>query len=237
MDLIEPLRSITLLGFGFVLGLKHALDADHVVAVSTLVTQTKNLKKSSLFGAIWGLGHTTTLLLVGFLILTFKLSFPEKLTLLFEFLVGIVLVILGIGVLRKVIKSKIHFHGHKHGGVVHIHFHSHKGSSSHSNHTHHYKKSFVVGVVHGLAGSAALMLLVLTTVKSIFQGLLYIIIFDIGSILGMLAISTIIGLPFVLTKNFANTHNRIKIIAGVMSIVLGFTIMYEIGFAGGLLQI
>lgn len=226
----EPSYLITLLGLGFILGLKHALDADHVVAVSTIVSQTKSLKISSLFGALWGLGHTTTLLLVGLTILSLKLTIPDKIALSFEFLVGIVLVILGVDVLRKVVKEKLHLHGHRHDKIIHTHFHSHNHPFFH-NHTH---KSIAVGMVHGLAGSAALMLLVLATVKSVVQGLLYILVFGIGSILGMLIVSGIIGLPFLLTAKFDKIHNGIKISAGVISILLGSIIIYEIGFVGGL---
>lgn len=225
MAMIEPLQLTILLGLGFILGLKHALDADHVVAVSTIVSQTKNLKKSSLAGAIWGVGHTATLFLVGLVILVFKLAIPDKLALSFEFIVGVVLVVLGVDVLRKVIKGKVHLHEHQHGDSVHTHLHSHKESPSH-NYIH---KSFVVGTIHGLAGSAALMLLVLTTVNSIFQGLLYILIFGIGSIVGMLIVSGIIALPFLLSSKFDKINNIVKILAGTISIVLGFTIMYEIG--------
>lgn len=225
MAMIEPLQLTILLGLGFILGLKHALDADHVVAVSTIVSQTKNLKKSSLAGAIWGMGHTATLFLVGLVILVFKLAIPDKLALSFEFIVGVVLVVLGVDVLRKVIKGKVHLHEHQHGDNVHTHLHSHKESPSH-NYIH---KSFVVGTIHGLAGSAALMLLVLTTVNSIFQGLLYILIFGIGSIVGMLIVSGIIALPFLLSSKFDKINNIVKILAGTISIVLGFTIMYEIG--------
>jgi sulfite exporter TauE/SafE len=225
MAMIEPLQLTILLGLGFILGLKHALDADHVVAVSTIVSQTKNLKKSSLAGAIWGMGHTATLFLVGLVILVFKLAIPDKLALSFEFIVGIVLVALGVDVLRKVSKGKVHLHEHQHGDSVHTHLHSHKESPSH-NYIH---KSFVVGTIHGLAGSAALMLLVLTTVNSIFQGLLYILIFGIGSIVGMLIVSGIIALPFLLSSKFDKINNIVKILAGTISIVLGFTIMYEIG--------
>jgi high-affinity nickel permease len=221
---------ITLLGLGFALGLKHALDADHVVAVSTIVSQTRSLKKSSLFGALWGAGHTTTLFLAGLVILIFKLAIPDKLALSFEFLVGMVLVILGVDVLRKIIRDKVHLHRHKHDRLIHAHFHSHKGSPLHS----HSHRSFIVGMIHGLAGSAALMLLVLATVKSIFHGLLYILIFGIGSILGMLITSAIIGLPFVLTARFDRINNSVTILAGTISIVLGLIIMYEIGVVNGL---
>lgn len=232
MIMIETFKLITLFGLGFVLGLKHALDADHVVAVSTIVSQTKSLKKSLLAGAIWGVGHTITLLLVGLVILIFKLTIPDKLALSFELIVGVVLVVLGVDVLRKVIKEKVHLHEHQHGSSVHTHLHPHKESWSH-DHTH---RSFVVGMIHGLAGSATLMLLVLTTVRSVFQGLLYILIFGIGSIIGMLIVSGIIGFPFLLLAKFGKINNSVKILAGTISIVLGFTIMYKIGFVNGLFR-
>ncbi|NOZ64370.1 MAG: urease accessory protein UreH [Caldiserica bacterium] len=227
---MEVFQVVTLLALGFVLGLKHALDADHVVAVSTIVSQVKSIKKSSLFGAIWGVGHTTTLLLVGLLILILKIAIPDKVASSFEFIVGIVLVVLGIDVLRKVIRDKIHFHKHQHGEVVHTHLHSHRKSFLHS----HVHKSFLVGVVHGLAGSAALMLLVLTTIKSVFLGALYILIFGVGSILGMLVIGGIISLPFLFTAKSDRVNSTVKILAGTISILLGITIMYKIGFLGGL---
>lgn len=232
MIMIETFKLITLFGLGFVLGLKHALDADHVVAVSTIVSQTKSLKKSLLAGAIWGVGHTITLLLVGLVILIFKLTIPDKLALSFELIVGVVLVVLGVDVLRKVIKEKVHLHEHQHGSSVHTHLHPHKESWSH-DHTH---RSFVVGMIHGLAGSATLMLLVLTTVRSVFQGLLYILIFGVGSIIGMLIVSGIIGFPFLLLAKFGKINNSVKILAGTISIVLGFTIMYKIGFVNGLFR-
>ena len=222
----EPFQFISLLGLGFVLGLKHALDADHVVAVSTIVSETRSLKKSSLAGALWGMGHTITLFLVGLFVLIFKLTIPDKLALSFEFIVGAFLVVLGVDVLRKIRKEKIHLHKHKHGDVVHIHLHSHKESISH----HHSHKSFVVGMLHGLAGSAGLMLLILTTINSLSQGLLYILIFGVGSTIGMLMVSGVIGLPFLLTAKVNKVHNAVKLVAGTISIVLGFTIMVEIGF-------
>lgn len=229
--MIVSIHLITLLGLGFALGLKHALDADHVVAVSTIVSQTKSLKKSSLFGAIWGAGHTTTLLIVGLILLGLKLTIPKWIALSFEFLVGIVLVLLGLNVIWKLISEKLHYHKHTHASVEHTHVHSHKTSSMHD----HFHKSFAVGMVHGLAGSATLMLLVLGSVTSLVEGVLYILVFGIGSIFGMLVVSTIIGLPFMLTTRFEAVHNSVKIVAGSFSILLGFTIMYEIGYINGLL--
>jgi len=224
---MESVPLFTLLGFGFLIGLRHAFEADHVVAVSTIVSQTKSLKASSIFGAIWGLGHTTTLFVIGLLILLFKLTIPNRIALSLEFLVGIVLVILGIDVLRKIVKNKIHIHKHQHHSSRHAHFHSHLQTKSH---THPHARSFTVGLIHGLAGSSALMLLVLATTSSVSQGLLYIALFGLGSILGMLLMATLIGLPFLLTSKFDRLNNTIQGLAGATSIAIGLTIMFRIGF-------
>ena len=213
------------------MGLKHALDADHVVAVSTIASQVKNLKCSSMLGIFWGIGHTATLFFISLLVLLFKINIPISFSLLFEFLVGIMLIILGINTLRKIFKEKIHLHTHKHKATYHLHLHKHELSSSH-NHAH---KSFFIGMVHGLAGSAALMLLVLTTVKSTFEGLIYVTIFGIGSITGMFLASMAIGVPFVITKKFTSFEKDIKIIAGSASIIMGGIIIYEISYKNGLL--
>jgi len=222
----EILQLMTLLGLGFVLGLKHSLDADHVVALSTIVSHTRSLKKSSLVGVLWGLGHTLALFLVGILLLSFRFTLPDRIALAFELLVGVVLVFLGIDVLRKIEKGKIHLHEHKHSNSTHMHFHSHKDAESHI-HTH---KPFIVGMFHGLAGSAGIMLLILTTVSSTFQGLLFIALFGIGTILGMLAVSIVISLPFMFSSKFDKLQNTLRMLAGVFSIVFGVVIISEIGF-------
>lgn len=221
----ESFQLIALLGFGVVLGLKHALDADHVVALSTIVSHTKSLRKSSLVGLLWGVGHMFALFLVGILLLSFRLTLPDKIALSFEFLVGVVLVVLGIDVLRKISRGKIHLHEHRHGNSAHVHFHSHSDAESHV----HAHKSFVVGMFHGLAGSAAVILLILTTVKSMLQGLLFILVFGIGAILGMLIVSTFIMLPFMFSSKFDKIQNSLRVIAGIVSIVFGVSIIYEIG--------
>ena len=222
----ELFSLLSLLMLGFVLGLEHALDADHVAAVSAIASETKSVKKSSILGIFWGLGHTTTLFIAGIIVLIFQIVIPKNLALSFELLVGIRLIALGLGVLWKAAKSKIHLHIHEHDGAGHVHFHSHALSESHSH--SHAHKSFIVGAVHGLAGSAALMLLVLATVDSFFSGLLYILVFGLGSIIAMLTISTIIGLPFRLTSNFGKINGAIKLIAGFASIILGVSIIYGI---------
>lgn len=225
-------QSLTLFGLGFVLGLKHALDADHVVALTTFVSQTRSLKKSSLIGITWGLGHTLTLFLVGLAILVFKLTIPEKVALSFEFLVGIVLIVLGANVVRKAWQDKIHIHEHTYeADDTHIHLHTHSQSPLH-NHTH---ASFGVGMIHGLAGSAALVLLALTTVQSVFQGIVFILIFGAGSILGMFLTTTIIAYPLQFIGQFDRINQGIKVVAGVASLVVGLFLMYEVGFVYGLL--
>lgn len=214
------------IGFGFILGLEHAMDADHVVAVSTIVGRTRDIKRASLIGVIWGMGHTTTILLVGSLILILKSSLPTWLGPSLELLVGIMLVILGLDVMRKVKIEKLHIHRHSHGNKVHTHIHSHKDSYEHD----HAHKPYIVGMVHGLAGSAALTLIVLTSIGSTFMGIIYLLVFGIGSITGMLIVSAMIRLPFKLTSRHNRINSVLKIGTGVISIMLGIMLIYQTNF-------
>jgi high-affinity nickel permease len=236
MEFIDT-KIVTLLALGFLLGIGHAFDADHVVAVSTLVTKNRNLKKSSFLGIFWGIGHTTTLLIVGLAILTLKLTIPDKIALSMEFLVGAMLVVLGGSVLKEVITNRIHMHSHSHGREPHLHLHAHKEEKAHV-HQHRLRpefKSMLVGMIHGLAGSAALVLLVLTAAPSLAHGIFYILIFGMGSIIGMMLISTLISLPLILTvKKFDSLNEKIRTGAGLISIGLGIVIMLEIGIGKGL---
>ncbi|MFQ5881757.1 MAG: sulfite exporter TauE/SafE family protein [Candidatus Methylomirabilales bacterium] len=228
---------VTTLFVGFVLGMEHALDADHVVAVSTIVSHSRSLWRSSLTGIFWGVGHSLTLVMVGLVVLLFKVHIPERWALSMEFFVGLVLVALGGQILWQYRRKRVHAHVHSHGGEVHIHFHSHAlgEDHDHDHHASHLRKPLLVGMIHGLAGSAALMLLVLTTVRSAAQGFLYILVFGVGSIVGMLLTSSLIALPFALTAaRFQRINEAIRIVAGVVSIILGAAIMIEIGFLKGL---
>jgi len=223
---------------GFALGIKHALDADHVVAVSTIASQYRNPFRATLAGVFWGIGHTTTLLLVGIAEIGFKLVIPEQLALSMEFLVGIVLVILGFQTLWQFLPRKKHAHVHDHGHEMHTHEHVHspiKGEENVQHHALRQHKSLLIGMLHGLAGSAALMLLVLSTIQSAWEGVVYILIFGVGSILGMMIISTLIGLPFALSSGrFASINQVIKFAAGTLSMALGIFVMVNIGFVEGL---
>ena len=223
---------LSLLGFGFLLGIRHAFDVDHIAAVSTIIHNHKSIKKSTLVGLFWGFGHTISLLIAGLLILLFKISVPEKIALSLEFIVGIVLVLLGINVLFTMNKNKVHFHRHKHGNKEHIHFHSHKLAKNHSHEHMHLSKSLITGIVHGLAGSAAITLLVLTAINSLLLSLIYILIFGIGSIIGMMLISSIISLPFILIPNkLKNSHKILSMGTSLVAISIGLTVIYNVSLA------
>ncbi len=234
--------AISILGLGFFLGLKHALDADHLVAVSTIVAERKGFWSSSLVGALWGLGHTASLLAVGLLVIAFRFQIPPKIALGMEFAVAIMLVALGANVLWKIFRgATFHIHTHSHEGHLHIHPHFHRPvehQSSEQNAHHHSvsigKKPFFVGMVHGMAGSAALMLLVLAAISSRPLALAYIGIFGFGSVGGMFLMSALIGLPFSVTSKYEHANKIIRTTAGVVSVCFGLFLACQIGFAEGL---
>ena len=221
-------------GLGLILGIKHALDPDHLIAVSTIVSEHKELKWASLIGAFWGLGHTFTLFLVGLLVIGLRLTIPPRVALGLEFLVALMLILLGLNILwRSFQRERAHLHTHAHNPQTHVHFHVHGSAEEDHGHVHAFKsmrKPFFVGMVHGLAGSAALMLLVLTTIPTALAGLVYILIFGLGSVGGMLLLSSIIGLPFILTaRRFTLLNRWIRLAAGAASILFGIYLGWEIG--------
>ncbi len=224
---------LTALFFGFLLGLKHALDADHIVAVTAIVSRSRSLFSSALVGLSWGIGHTLTLFAVGFGVLVFKLTIPDRLALSMEFVIGVVLVLLGVPLIRQLVAGRAHIHSHQHDDKKHLHSHSHEDTPGHAH--QHIRRSLLIGMVHGLAGSGALTLLVLSTMSSVGQGLLFLLLFGIGSILGMLLFSGLISLPFRLTAGFSLRLNLwVQGAAGIISVALGFFIMWQTGFVGGL---
>lgn len=227
------LNMFPILFTGFLLGLEHAFEADHLVAVSTMVVHHKNPWKAALVGTFWGMGHTFTLFLVGIAVLLFKVAIPAEIALWFEFLVGVMLTFLG---LRLIILTRkvLHTHAHAHGKDKHDHPHFHSASK----HQHQHHKSFLIGTIHGLAGSGVLVILVLSTVRSVVDGLLYILIFGIGSIAGMSLMSIFIGIPFIYSSHkFPVVEKYLKILAGTLGILIGILIMYRIGVGEGLLRV
>lgn len=231
-----------ILGLGFVLGLKHATEADHLAAVSTIVSERKSLWSSAFVGGLWGLGHTVSLFIAGVFVLLLDFQISEQAERILEFCVGIMLVLLGLNVLRKILQGgKFHFHTHEHGERLHAHPHIHTPGQTDEAETHHGFKfsprSLIIGMIHGLAGSAALMLLIIPTIESRTVGLLYIIIFGAGSIGGMMLMSFLVGLPFHLTaKNFNRLNYTLQSIAGFASIGIGLYIIYEKGIVEGLIS-
>jgi len=226
-------------GLGLLYGIQHATDADHLIAVSTIVSEHRSFKWASLIGAFWGLGHTTTLFLVGLIVIGLRVTIPPRLALGLEFLVALMLTLLGLKILwRSFGIEKIHLHSHAHNPETHAHFHVHENPGQDHGHTHPFKsmrKPFVVGMVHGLAGSAALMLLVLSTIPSALAGVAYIVVFGIGSVGGMLLLSGLVGLPFILTaQRFSRMNRWIKVAAGVASMLFGLHLGWDIGFNAGL---
>ncbi len=221
---------------GLLIGLRHAIEADHVAAVATLSTRSGSLRGALRLGVVWGIGHTLTLLIVGTAFLYLDTIVPERLVQALEITVGIMLILLGMDVVRRMLKDHIHFHVHPHaGGVVHYHAHSHKGELEHnlSQHEHNHATEFplralIVGLVHGLAGSAALVLLTLQTIQSPLIGILYIVLFGVGSIIGMAAISLVIVIPFYYSgKGLTWVHNGLKSVAGTATIVIGALLIYQ----------
>jgi sulfite exporter TauE/SafE len=229
VELTPELSTFTVLLIGFVLGLQHAVEADHLAAVSTIVSEKKSLLNASIVGGLWGLGHTISLLAVGVLVIFLKLQISESVETKLEAVVGGMLILLGVNAFRKMFTAeKIHIHIHDHGAREHVHIHAHYDEAAESSHHRFSPRSVLVGMVHGLAGSAALMLLVVPTIASPTVGLLYILIFGIGSIGGMVAMSFLIGLPLHFTANRFEIVNRgIRLAAGVFSLGLGVLIVYE----------
>lgn len=225
-----PIRVGVLFGTGFALGLRHALDADHVAAVATLVTRTKCWRTSSALGLWWGVGHTVALLTVGLLILLLKLSIPPRFTLAFEFGVGVILIGFGFNVLLRQLRHR-HRRPTTPTPLGHSSLHAVPGRPVRSNGL----KSMATGVVHGLAGSAALTLLVLTTVPSTLLGMLYILIFGLGSILSMLIVSTFLSLPFLMTRRHPASHAIVTVTTGLLSLALGSAMVSSIAFTGRLI--
>jgi len=235
---------VLIIGLG--LGLRHALDTDHLAAVSTIVSERKNWFSSLLIGGLWGIGHTASLLLAGAAVILMRLDigrFEKPL----EFCVALMLIGLGANVLYKLARGgSVHFHEHSHAGHTHIHPHIH-GPRLHDEkpepaHSHHGLKlglrPLIVGMVHGLAGSAALMLSVLVTIKgSTALAFAYIIIFGAGSIGGMMLMSLILSLPIHLTSGYFTKANlAVRALAGCFSLGFGLFMVYEIGFVDGLLK-
>ena len=228
---------LSVLGLGFLIGLQHALEADHVAAVSSIVSRRTGVRSIAWHGAAWGLGHTVTLLLVAGTCILLKTSIPEALAEQLEFAVGIMLLALGAHVLWRLLRERIHFGGHRHpDGSWHAHAHSHRDDRAphaQSSHDHEHPRdipwrTLLVGTMHGLAGSAALVVLAASSIDSPLIGMLYVVLFGVGSIAGMAVLSAIIALPLTWTAQSLATGNRaLQAVIGLATIGVGLMVLHE----------
>jgi hypothetical protein len=255
---------LAVLTIGFFLGMRHATDPDHVIAVSTIVSRERSIAKAGLIGILWGCGHTLTIVAVGAAIILFGLAIPARAGLSMEFSVGLMLILLGVLNLTgamKWISEKFspahprvtgeHAHLHEHDSHVHFHWHSHAPVADHHGdsltppswrrgpfeqlgHFHALRPLFV-GIIHGLAGSAAVALLVLGTIRDPQWAVLYLLIFGVGTIAGMMLITSALALPFSFAGyKFAWLNRGFVIASGLLSLSFGLFVCYQIGFVGGL---
>jgi ABC-type nickel/cobalt efflux system permease component RcnA len=254
----------SILAVGFFLGMRHATDPDHVIAVTTIVSSQRNRMRAALIGAFWGVGHTLTIFVVGAGIILFNLVIPVRVGLSMELSVAMMLIALGLwnitGFLRSMPAGSIqhhedepvvHSHVHSHGAHIHNHSHAHElGGHSHSPDqtplawldrsfgtvgVYQYLRPFVVGVVHGLAGSAAVALLVLTTIRNSQWAIAYLLIFGVGTIAGMMVITMSMASAFALVgKGRQTVSRRLALASGLLSLGFGILVAYQICFVHGL---
>jgi high-affinity nickel-transport protein len=262
---LTMLSLLSIIALGFFLGMRHATDPDHVIAVTTIVARHRKVSHAALIGAFWGVGHTLTILIVGGGIILFGWVIPARVGLSMELSVGLMLILLGIlnltGMLQWITDrfspgtgahGILHSHAHAHGDYVHTHPHSHEPEA----HPHtpeqtplnwfdrHFGRiglyqglrPLFVGLVHGLAGSAAVALLVLTTIRNPKWALVYLLVFGIGTIAGMMLITGAIVLPFAYAdgKKFARLNQGLRLASGLISLGFGLFVVYQIGFVSGL---
>lgn len=253
----------SIIALGFFLGMRHATDPDHVIAVTTVISRQTNIARSALIGAIWGLGHTLTIFLVGTGIILFDLVIPPRVGLSMELCVGIMLIILGLVNIRSFVRSipapvpgehgsgLVHSHVHSHGGYVHSHSHGHEPEI----HPHPTEgtpvawldralgkisvypnlRPLAIGVIHGLAGSAAVALLVLATIRDPRWAVAYLLVFGVGTIAGMVLITLSIASTFRLFGQSRRFFRTLALASGSLSLGFGLTVAYQICIRNGLL--
>jgi ABC-type nickel/cobalt efflux system permease component RcnA len=250
---------LSIIALGFFLGMRHATDPDHVIAVTTIVSRERRISKSAWIGASWGIGHTLTILIVGAGIILLNWAIPARLGLSMELAVGLMLVVLGVINVTAYFRNTpisvgsgvLHSHPHRHGDFIHTHPHNHAPE----HHTHRddqtplaridllmfkfkaYRliRPLVIGLVHGLAGSAAVALLVLATIRDPGWALVYLLVFGVGTIAGMMVITITIASTFHLVRGGPIFTRRLALASGLLSLGFGLFVAYQICIVNGLL--
>jgi len=257
---------LSIIALGFFLGMRHATDPDHVIAVTTIITRQRRIGLAALTGIVWGIGHTLTIFVVGASIIVFGFVIPPRIGLSMELSVGLMLVVLGVMNLSSFLRavpgklgpsgaeSIVHSHAHSHGEYVHSHPHGH----SPDVHPHaadetplgrldrclerlslyQQVRPLVIGVVHGLAGSAAVALLVLTTIRDARWAIAYLLVFGVGTIAGMMLITMSLASAFrFLGGAHEGFSRRLGVASGLISLAFGLVLAYQICFVNGLLRV
>jgi High-affinity nickel-transport protein len=250
---------LSIIVIGFFLGMRHATDPDHVIAVTTIVSQQRGTKRAALVGAFWGLGHTMTIFVVGSAIIIFNIVIPTRLGLGMELSVAVMLIILGTWNLAAFFRSGpapgnlpaavVHSHVHSHGSLVHNHPHAHVAETHSHEHSRIAKldqswgtssayqlvRPLVVGIVHGLAGSAAVALLILATIRNSHWAVAYLLVFGVGTIAGMMLITMSIASAFrFVGDRFERFGQRLGMVSGLISLTFGLLVSYQICVVQGL---
>ena len=227
---------LTFIAIGFLLGMRHATDADHVVAVSTIVTREHDIRRSAWIGVAWGIGHTLTILAVGGAIILFRITVAPRVGVGMELAVALMLIVLG---LKNVGGTLADGPGHPKPNSGHTHEHSHDVPAL--DHwferfaSYQLVRPLIVGIVHGLAGSAAIALLVLSTISNVTWSVAYLAVFGVGTILGMMLITLTIGSTFAYgQRRFSSVARHFRLAAGLVSLAFGVFIAYQVGFVNGL---
>ncbi len=228
----------SVLSLGFLVGMHHAMEADHVAAVSSMAARNSKLRTVVKHGLTWGLGHTITLFIFAGAAIVLGRAIPDTVAGWLETFVGLVLILLGANVLWRLWRDRIHFHAHRHGhDTKHFHAHGHAGGPISRGTPHHLQdhdhehgfrwRSLLIGLIHGIAGSAALLVLAVSQVGDPWLGIAYILVFGIGSIIGMGALSVAIAIPLSLSAQFLTWANRgLQLAIGLVTIGIGSWTLY-----------